>query len=416
MGESMRRLCIILMIAGVFGPTFAAWEMIGPFGGPLRAIAIAPSNENILYTASYIVPSIVLRSTNQGNSWDKGGSIGNYVFSLAVDPTNPDIVYAGSYMRVYKSTDGGQTWTDWVMTDYYVNGLYVNPNSPSTVYAVGAERVGSYYYMAFYKSTNGGASWTTKIINGTDRGMSYCLGVDPTDPNSIYVGGYIYTTVTAPALYKSTDGGSNFSDISSGISNGYYVYGLGIHPTNPSIVYAGTYGGYIYRSTNGGSSWSQVHSGSLLYSFATTQASPNVAYAGGDTVVYKTTNSGATWFEVSAGVGGSYKFNRGLVASQSSASIVLTSDYTGCSKTTNGGSNWFDANFGINIGAITSFGISPLAPATIFTEFEGVAVYKTTDNGFNWAVLPTPLDCGNICAFAFHNTDPDIVLGLEGKG
>jgi photosystem II stability/assembly factor-like uncharacterized protein len=151
-------------------------------------------------------------------------------------------------------------------------------------------------------------------------------------------------------------------------------------------------------------------------SIATTPAANNIAYTGCDTLVYKTTDNGATW----AVIGGSfecfYKSSRSIAACRYNANIVHTVDSKGCYKTTNGGSNWFENNHGIAIGKITTLDAAPSAPATLYTEMEGYGVLKTTNNGSNWTVLPTPLECGNICEFAIHNTSANQVYGLEGLG
>ena len=405
--------CLVFII--LISPVFANWEMIGPYGGPLYPIILATPDENIAYCATFNrPPSIVYRSQDQGSSWERRGRAGDYLFSLAVNPTDPDRLYGGSSGKIYRSTDGGATWDSAAVGDYYIYGIYVRPDNPNDVYAIGAEQIGSYHYMAFYRSTNGGSTWTTRVINDVDWGLTYALAVDPSDPDNLYVGGYIYTTTPTPKMYHSTDGGNNFIDVSNGLSTGDYVRAAAVHPTNSNIVYAVTNPGNIYRTTDAGSSWELVYTGSITTSIATSISSPAIVYAGADTVVYKSTDAGLTWFIAGTGLGAT-KY-RQLAVSQNNSDIVLTGDVTGCSRTTDGGTNWVESNYGLNVGMITSFGSSPLKPATIFTEFEGVAIYKTTDNGTNWEKLPTPLECGNICAFAFHNNNPDIVLALAGKG
>jgi hypothetical protein len=151
-------------------------------------------------------------------------------------------------------------------------------------------------------------------------------------------------------------------------------------------------------------------------SVVTTPAATNIVYAGGDTLILKSTNSGVSWFNAGSGYGGAYKLGRTLCASQVSSTLVCTADSKGFFRSTNGGTSWVESNHGIVISPIATFGVAPSSPSTIYTEYEGVGVYKTTDNGSAWLLLPTPLDCGLICEFAVHNTNPNIVLGLEGTG
>src|SRR5467141_2587739 len=99
------------------------WRCIGPFrGGRTVAISGVPHQPNVFYMAA--VNGGVWKTTDFGNTWNPifndqpTGSIG----ALAVAPSDPNIIYAGSgegLQRpdlatgdgVYKSTDAGKTWT-----------------------------------------------------------------------------------------------------------------------------------------------------------------------------------------------------------------------------------------------------------------------------------------------------------------
>jgi photosystem II stability/assembly factor-like uncharacterized protein len=414
---AMKKVSSISFLLVMISSAYGAWVSIGPFGGPLRCVAIAPSNEDIIYTTSYSFPALVYRSDNGSASWSEQGSISGYVYCLTVDPVDPDIAYAGGSMCVYKTTNGGATWSSYSISNGIIYGLVIHPGSPSTVCAAGQTLSGSYNVMAFFKSTNGGLNWSTLPLHATYNGSAYCVAVDNSNPGNIYVGGYYYNSGYFPKIYKSTNSGASFTDASSGISSScMYIYSLAVHPTNSSIAYAGSYYGDIYRTTDSGGSWSCVNSGNFVSRIVTSQAEPNTAYAGTDTIIYKTTNSGATWFQGGTGYGGHYKYSRDLAASQTQGSVVYTADNVGIFKTTNSGTDWFDSNYGMTMASITNFALAPSSPSVIYTEFEGVGVFKTTDSGNDWSLLPTPLECGTICEFAVHNSNPDIVYGLEGIG
>ena len=409
-------ICIFVSLAMIF-PVYGAWVSIGPFGGPLRCVTLAPSNEQIIYTNSYSNPTLIYRSDNGSTSWYEQGSIADNIYSFAVDPSNPDIAYAGGNMYVHKTTDSGLTWNSYSVSSGYIYSLVIHPGTPTTIYGAGRILSGSYYVMAFLKSTNGGLNWSVAPLHATYNGSAYCVAVDNTNPNNIYIGGYYYNAGYYPKIYRSTDNGSTFTDVSTGISPScMYIYSLAVHPADSSIAYAGSYYGDIYRTTNSGGSWSIVNSGNFVSRIVTSQAEPNTAYAGTDTIIFKTTNAGATWFQTGSGYGGHYKYSRDLAASQNQGSVVYTADNIGIFKTTNSGNTWFDSNYGMTMASITNFAIAPSAPSVIYTEFEGVGVFKTTDSGEDWSLLPTPLECGTICEFAVHNSDPDIVYGLEGMG
>ncbi|HEX7319565.1 MAG TPA: hypothetical protein VF399_04315 [bacterium] len=408
----MRKLIVCIM-GLCLSAGFAAWQSIGPYGGSLYSMGVAPSNNNIIYIASYSYPSSICKSTNAGDSWAKVSSIDNYIYFLAVDPVNPDIVYAGYYNVLYRSTNGGGSWTYYSMADYYFE-LMVHPTQPNILYAAGEAYDGVNYTMTFFKSTDSGVNWSHVHLNSYS-GNCYCMGIDPSNPNAVYAGGYYYNSTYYPSVYKSTDGGASFADVSSGLpSSCYYVYSVAVHPTDPSIVYAGAYNG-IYRSTIGGGSWVSVYAPyGYVQRLATTNANPAVVYAGADTAVYKSTDNGLSWSYAGAGLRG--KSYRCLAVHDADANMVYLASANGFFKSTNGGSNWLLSVAGMNMATINSFGIAPSMRSTVYTEAPGIGIFKTTDNGASWTSMPTPLSCGNICAFAVHNTGPNNVCGLEGSG
>lgn len=416
-GGDMKKPIFIVLLLGFWFFVHADWEAIGPFGGRLHTMAIAPSNENIIYTATNSGPSLIFKSTDNGASWSKVNAIPYYVYSMAVDPTNPNIVYAGTYLSVYKSINGGQDWTSYSVSDGYIVGLAVHPSSPSTIFAAGNISIGVTTTMGFFKSTNAGVTWSSDTLD-TLKGSSNCLRLDPSNPNTVYVcGSVIDSNITNPRIYRSTNGGTSFSNISSNIPTGNNINAVDIHPTSSNTIYVGSfYGNGIYRTINTGGSWSLVWSGTGISTISCAPTTSNIVYAGKDTVIYKSTNSGTTWFQTGSGYGGLYKLTRKIIASPSSSTVVYTTDALGFYKTTNAGTSWFESNYGLNLGVIPCFSLAPSLNSTIYAEYAGVGVYKTTDSGTTWTRLPSFLSCGDICAFAIHNSDPDIVLALEGTG
>jgi uncharacterized repeat protein (TIGR01451 family) len=78
------------------------------------------------------------------------------------------------------------------------------------------------------------------------------LTLDPTNATILYAR-------TAGGVFKSNDGGSNWTDINAGLTS-VDVRALDIDPTRPNILYVGTAAG-VFRSTTGGSSWTAVNAG-----------------------------------------------------------------------------------------------------------------------------------------------------------
>lgn len=414
----MRKTILFIILAGFLTSAFAAWESIGPYGGSLGGFA-ASTDESAFYVTSAASPAMIVKSTDSGANWLNVGNISDYIYSLAVDPTSANVVYAGAYSYVYKSTDGGVSWQSYALpaNAYYANGLAVNPSSPSIIYASGYYYNGSASVPACLKSTNAGVSWQCVTL-GAISGMAYSVTVDPSSPQNVYVSGYYYDTYYHPSVYKSTNGGTSFTESSSGIpSSVMYVQAIRVHPTTGSIVYAGTYWGGIFRSTDAGATWSGGDTTwKLITSFSAQPIAANVCYAAGDTMLYKTTNAGLSWTPIPLPFANGGKAGRIVHASRVSSSLVVITDMKGFYKSTNGGGNWYASNHGITIAAAGALSAAPSAPATVYTEYEGVGVYRSTNNGADWTLLPTPLECGAICEFAVHRTDPNSIMGLEGLG
>ena len=150
-----------------------------------------------------------------------------------------------------------------------VSQLAIDPRTPATVYA-------GTYSDGVSKTTNGGTIWNP-INNGlpidpwgkTDLGA---LAIDPSNPNVIYASVEVNipnSFAYFPAIFKSTNGGANWSQIFNGLSVIYSLTSLVIDPVNPNTIYAAGYnynccGGVVLKSTNGGGSWSQSNlSGSV---------------------------------------------------------------------------------------------------------------------------------------------------------
>jgi len=159
---------------------------------------------------------------------------------------------------------------------------------------VGQPKVG--YFGAtgggLWKTTDGGEHWAN-ITDGQIHSSSVgAVAVSASDPNVIFIGmgeSCIRGDVQpGDGVYKSTDAGKSWTNI--GFGNSDAISRIRIHPTNPNIVFVADFGKYganseergIFKSTDGGKSWRKV-----LYKGPGTggidveidQKNPNVMYA-----------------------------------------------------------------------------------------------------------------------------------------
>src|SRR2546430_6716231 len=124
------------------------WRCLGTFrGGRAVAVSGVPHQPNIFYMAA--VNGGVWKTTDFGNTWNPifddqpTGSVG----ALAVAPSDPNIIYAGSgegLQRpdlatgdgVYKSTDAGKTWTHLqnLRDAQQITAILIDPKDPNRVF------------------------------------------------------------------------------------------------------------------------------------------------------------------------------------------------------------------------------------------------------------------------------------------
>lgn len=137
------------------------------------------------------------------------------------------------------------------------------PGQPNTLYA---GSVGG----GIWKTTNGGAAWNPVLSFGATISVSSIV-INPLDPAIMYVGTgegfYNYDAIRGAGVYKTTNGGSSWYQLSSASpatsGDWSYVNRLTMHPTNPAILFAAT-GGGIYRTTDSGVTWTKQSSTRVL--------------------------------------------------------------------------------------------------------------------------------------------------------
>ena len=231
-------------------------------GGDGMYCLIDYSNPNVLY-AEYQWGNLY-KSTDGGNDmdyigWNWEGDRINWSAPLAMDPVDPDVLYFGSY-RVWKSTNGGWSWDD-VSGDitkgidqyfHTVTTIAVSPVNNNIVIAGTGDGL-------IHISTNGGMSWEN-VTNGIpDRWITHVVG-DPFDENTIYatISGFRWDE-QLPHVYKSTDLGQNWQDISGDLPE-IPVNDIVLDPEHPGYIYIGTDAG-VFFTNNYGMQWQMLSDG-----------------------------------------------------------------------------------------------------------------------------------------------------------
>ncbi|MFN2601845.1 MAG: sialidase [Gemmatimonadaceae bacterium] len=235
----------------------------------------------------------VWKSANGGTTYkpvfDKQTS--QSIGAIAIDPTNPKVVWVGtgeSWTRnsvsigdgIYKSTDGGENWTNMGLKDSErIAKILIDPSAPNTVYTCVPGKLWSDSNdRGVYKTTDGGKTWT-KVLKGTNASTGCSMmSMDPSNPKTVYAGmwdfrrkGWTFRSggegETAPSgsgFFKSTDGGTTWSDLNATTAKGLPPKPWGriavtVAPSKPNVVYAfieaAPPSNALYRSDDGGRTW-----------------------------------------------------------------------------------------------------------------------------------------------------------------
>ncbi|HEV8264955.1 MAG TPA: hypothetical protein VGQ06_08375 [Gemmatimonadales bacterium] len=348
------------------------WRLIGPFrGGRTVGATGVPGQPNVFYIG--VNNGGVWRTTDYGRSWtpifdaQATGSIG----AIAVAPSDPNVIYVGSgegLQRpdlsvgdgIYKSTDGGQTWRHLGLQDgQQIPMIIVDPRDPNRVFAaVLGHPYGPNPERGIFRSTDGGATWD-KVLYKDENTGGMDLAFDPANPQTVLA--VLWSARQAPweagwvlsannGLYKSTDGGTTWRQITTGLpgaQDGLGRIGLGTSVSEPARMYAvvgARSGGGLYRSDDGGESWRLVNSDGRLWGrdgdFNEVKVDPknaDVVYVA-NIVTWKSTDGG-TSFVGWRGAPGGDDYHR-LWINPDTPQIILNASDQGAVITVNGGETW----------------------------------------------------------------------------
>ncbi len=401
---------VFIALAG-YGP----WASVGPEGGDINSPVQSPTNAQELWALSGTNPTQVVHSTDAGETWETLSTFtGSTPYDMIACP-NGNLVVGGS-SRTWTSTNGGVTWSSNYSTNTIFQDLEPHPTNSNEVFASGYAYDATWKF-AFMHSTDGGISFTKTFmpLGGTyTHSYGRSIAVSKSDPSVILVGGYGYSTtdVNTPFVFKSTNGGTSFTDVTpAAAASQYYFYGLGIHPTNPNIMLAGSLYS-MYRSTNGGTTWS-VAAASQTYSYhvAFSDADPNLVMAAGNNRIYRSTNAGVSWTSITSGLTG-LSGVQWVIPDWNNASIAFTSSASGFHKSTNGGTSWTEIVEGLNVGSALAMEESQ---GWLFMNMQDMGLFKTPITGsVAWEEVTTPLACGDFCDICADGSGT--LLALEGSG
>ena len=381
-------------------------EHLAPFNyreiGPTRQsgrfveVAVPMQEPSTFYIAS--ASGGLWKSENNGLTYDIlfGEEAVFSIGAIAVAPSDPNILYLGSGEAnnsrssywgdgVYRSNDAGETWENIGLPEsQHIGRIRIHPSNPDVAYVAA---LGPLYTQTaergLYKTTNGGDTWENilaPVVDGRTIGV-VDIAMDPRDPDVLYAATFDKNRVPwsydlggpGSRVYKTTDGGDNWEMLTNGLPMGMLGrIGVAIAESNPDVVYLtienankegvsdeerweelrthqasrGMIGGEIYRSDDAGASWRKTNSddqpigGGPAYYYGQIRVDPNdedrVYVMSVSTMLSE--DGGETWNMRALGFGGD---DHDLwINPNNSDHMILAYDH-GLGVTFDRGENWY---------------------------------------------------------------------------
>ncbi len=390
----------------------------------VKSMVIAPDNPSTIFVgANFYGGYGVAKSIDGGLTWNDmniGMLTDGYITALAVEWNDPyfmDIVYAGSgnIGNVYREA-----------LPYYnfgpaIIGLH-NPNAAAIVVRKNPLQVipeatsepqpipiylEDYIYAAtgngLFKKTRGYNPYPFPHYGWGNWVRLAASGIPDTEVIDLVAGHknikllYAITGLTSNELYKSSDGGNNWTALTHPITSPNFLNQIEINPRNDWTIYILGYNpNGFYKSTDGGVNWQQLAPGLITHGGAKMAVDPGSSttlYYGcmHTPTLYKSTDGGSNWTLINNGL------SRGMlciaVAPSDPDTIYLGMNLGGGGiyKSSDGGQTWYQYNNGLETCFVMTIAIDPQNEDILYAGDGGNdnMFFKSTDGGVSWTRLNT---------------------------
>ncbi len=316
----------------------------------------------------------IYRSDDGGDTWQRLNEERNlrqrawYYSHLCADPRDPNTVWCLN-VELFRSVDGGKTFQQVPAPHGDNHDLWIDPANPQRM-ILGNDGGGTV-------SFNGGLSWSSLYNQPTAE--LYHVTVDSRTPYRVYGAQQDNTTMSVPSR-------SNYDAIT--VTEWYEIGGgesghIAVHPTDPNVVYAGSYQGFLSRYDHATGQlrdvtvWPEAYSGwgakDFKHRFNWTSPTvlsphdPTTLYTAAN-VVFRSTDEGASWEPISPDL------SRNDPATLQPSGGPITKDNTGAEV----------------YGTVFALAESPREPGLLWAGSDDGLVHLSRDGGASWANVTPP--------------------------
>jgi len=383
---------------------YGDWEVVGPNGGDVRAVAIDPRDKDRIYIST--LDGQIHTSSDGGRSWRLLVNLNQpelILDQLIVDSRDSNLIYTSGHRHkapggFFRSTDGGATWKEAKeLKKEPIHAMTQSKFDPK-VLLVGSDD-------GIWISKNSGGDWE-KLSSPTMPVNIDSLAIDPRNGTTIYAG-------TWWRAYKSTDSGKTWRLIKDGMIDDSDVFAIDLDPKNPDHIISSACSG-IYESFNAGEKWAKIQGipsqSRRTRDILQNPAVPGTVFAATTEGFWLSTNGGKTW---SLTTQRNLEINSIAVHPDAPNRIFIGTNNYGMMVSNDGGRNFTQTNTSFT--SRFTYSITPdiEQPSRLYALTHNVATgggffFTSKDSGRSWTRARN-LDVGRIRPFVVrqNKTNPN---------